>query len=239
MKYSDTTNLNGVIQEFERLIDGGYASVSGDTTKLKEATALANDNSSRIWHLIFSATGNWQYDDSNFTDLPMATTDLVSGTARYALPSEALTIQRVELMDSNGEWYELKPLTKEMIGMAVDEFLEEDAQPEYYTLVNNTIELFAAPNYNSTNGLKVYFDREISSFATSDTTKTPGFASPYHQLLPIKMAISWYGVKQPQSATLQVLKLDEQRLEAELKQYYGMRFKDLKPRISRMRESFK
>ena len=78
MVFSNTTTLGGVIQTFERMTDQGYTAVTGDTTKLKEATNLANQKSSEIWHIIHEATGNWKYDDSNNTDLPFATTDIVN-----------------------------------------------------------------------------------------------------------------------------------------------------------------
>ena len=240
MVFSDTTNYTGIIQAFERMTDQGYTAVSGDTTKLKEATNLANLKSSEIWHLIYKATGNWQYDDSNNADLPMATTNLVSGTARYALPSDALTIQRMEAMDSSGQWFVLKPMTKEQLnGIAVDEFLDTDSQPEFYSLVNGIVELFPAPNYNSTNGLKAYFDREAVDFATDDTTQTPGFASPYHEILPVMMAIDWYNVKQSQSGTLVKLEQKYLKLEKALKDFYSNRFKDFKPRIRRKLESYR
>ena len=51
------------------------------------------------------------------------------------------------------------------------------------------ITIYPSANYASTDGLKVYYDREAVEFATDDTTKTPGFASPYHEILPIMMAM--------------------------------------------------
>jgi hypothetical protein len=192
MIFSSTTTKAGIIQEIERLTDLGQTYISGDATRLAEMTATINRINHRVWHTIFMATGNWQYDDGNYTDLPIATTDLVSGTAKYAIPSDALTIQRVEIKDENGLEYQLTPITKELIkGQAVDEFLDVDSTPMYYSIVNGTMELFPAPNYASTGGLKVYFDRACVDFAYNDTTKTPGFASPYHEAVPVGMAIEW------------------------------------------------
>jgi len=239
MVYSDTTNKKGVLQVFERKTDLGYGTVTGDTTKLAEATAIANEKNHEIWSIIHRATGNWQYDDSNYTDLPIATTNLVSGQARYALPDEALTVQRIEVKDSNGDWYKLQAITKEEIGSGVDEYFDEAGTPRQYTLVNGTIELFPASNYNSANGLKVYYDRASSDFLTTDTTKTPGFCPVYHALLPIKMSIDWLQIKQPSSISLQYLLKDEAKLEKELIHFYGSRFKDKKPRIGRAYQSYK
>lgn len=240
MTYSDTTNLSGIIQTIERLTDVGQTYISGDATRLKEMTATINRINHRVWHTIFMSTGNWQYDDGNFTDLPMATADIVSGTARYAIPTDALTIQRVEVKDENGLEYQLTPITKELIkGQAIDEFLDVAGTPMYYSLVNGTMELFPAPNYASSGGLKAYFDRDSVDFATTDTTKTPGFASPYHELIPIKASIEWLKVKQPNSPTLAILLQDDIRVEKSLKDYYGKRFKDYKSRIGRAYASYK
>jgi len=240
MTFSDTTNLSGIIQTIERLTDLGQTYISGDSSRLKEMTATINRINHRVWHTIFMSNGNWQYDDGNYTDIPSATTDLVSGTASYALPSDALTVQRIEAKDSTGLWSVLTPITKELLnGIAVDEFAKTDGSLMYYRLVNGTIELFPASNYASTGGLKVYFDRDSVDFATSDTTKTPGFASPYHEILPIKASIEWLKVKQPNSPTLPLLLQDDLKLEDSIKKFYGKRFKDYKPRISRARQSFK
>ncbi len=239
MKYSDVANLSGIIQNIERLTDLGQGYISGDATRLKEMTSIINNVNHRVWHLIFMSTGNWQYDDGNNTDLPQATTDIVSGQAKYSLPETALTIQRVEAKDSSGLWALLTPITTNIIGQAIDEFMKTDGSLLYYRLLNNTIELFPAPNYNSTGGLKIYFDRDSVDFSSSDTTKTPGFASPYHEILPIYASIEWLKVKQPQSPTLGLLLQDAARLEKSIKEFYGRRFKSKLPRISRMTQSYK
>ena len=240
MKFNSTTNLDGIIQIYEKLTNVGYAYVSGDTTRLKEATALANNKSHFVWDIIHNATGNWQYDDNNNTDLPFATADVVSGQRRYTLPSEALTVQRIECKDKNGDWYQLHPITKEKItGEGIDDFLDENGRPMYYRLVGDVIELFAPTDYSQDDSLKVYYDRGIVEFTTSDTTKTPGFASTYHEIIPILMAIDWYDVKQTQSPTLQRLLQKASTLQQMITRFYGKRFKDYKPRIGRAKESYR
>lgn len=238
MVFSDTTSYTGIIQEIERLTDLGIGTISGSTADLKNFTAMCNNENRRIWATIFRATGNWEYDDSNNSDLPEATTDLVSGTAKYALPSTALTAQRIEVKDSAGLWIQLRPFTKQIIATGLDEFMDTAAIPEYYRLIGGTIELYPAPSYNSTNGLKVYFDRDSYDFSTSDTTRTPGFASPYHKLLPLKVSIEWLDIKQPTSQTLPGLRAKEQRLELDLVNYYSTRWKDYKPRIQRVPDRY-
>lgn len=236
MQFNDTSGLSGVIQEVERLTDLGSAVISGDATQLKIFTAIANNKNRRIWATIFRANGNWQYDDGNKTDLPSSITNLSSGSRDYALPSDALTVNKVTAKDSSGNQYVLKPITVQMLNEAPDEFYETSGQPVYYSLVGNTIKLYPAPNYNSTGGLKIYFDRDVFDFTTSDTTKTPGFASPFHALLPLKMAIDWLSVKEPTSPRLANYRNDEAKMEADLIRFYSTRFKDLKPAVTRKKE---
>ncbi|MDA3802826.1 MAG: hypothetical protein PF488_02930 [Patescibacteria group bacterium] len=239
MTFNDTVNLNGIIQTVERLTDVGQAYISGDDTRLKETTATINRINHRVWHNIFMSTGNWQYDDGGQTDLPVATTDIVDGQSTYSLPSGALTVQRIEAKDENGLWTTLTPITKESITGAVDEFMDTDGSLRAYRLVNGVIELFPASNYDSTDSLKVYFDRDSVDFAYDDTTATPGFASPYHEILPIMTAIEWYKVKQAQSPTLPQLQQDQLRLEKSIKDFYGIRFNDYKPKVGRAKQSYR
>ena len=239
MVYNDTINLDGIIQNTERMTDLGFAYISGDITKLKEFTAIINRVQHRVWHIIFLATGNWQYDDGNYANMPSATTNLVLGQIKYALPSDALTIHRVEVKDKNDNWHIIYPITKEMVKEGLDEFQDESGTPMYYRLTGRVIEIFPASDYNGADSLKVYFDRDSVDFAYNDTTKTPGFASPYHEILPIKASIEWLKIKQPQSPTLPILIQDDIKLENSIRQFYGMRFKDYKPRVGRAKVSYR
>lgn len=240
MVFSDTTNLSGIIQNIEAMTDLGSTYISGDATRLKEFTNLVNRVGHRVWHVIFTSSGNWQYDDGNYTDLPSSATDLVSGTAKYAIPSDALTIQRIEAKDQAGNWFVVYPMTKEeLTNIAVDEYMDVNGIPVNYRMVDSTIELFPAPSYASSGGLKVYFDRDSVDFASDDTTQTPGFASPYHEIIPIGASIEWLKIKQPTTPTLGALIADYAKLEASVKEFYGERFKNKKPRIGRMPTTFR
>jgi hypothetical protein len=239
MKYNDTTNKNGIIQQVERYINMGATWISGDTDRLREFTAYANKVGHKIWHWIFLSQGVWKYDDANHTDLPQATTNLVDAQATYALPSDALTIERVEVKNSNGDWFRLRQIIENQIPGAIEEFNETDNEPVYYRLIGNTIELFPASNYDSTNGLKVYFDRDSVDFTYDDTTQTPGFASPYHEAVPVGMAIEWLKIKNPTSTTLQFLREEWAKFEVEIKKFYSLRNKDNIRVLRRAFQSYK
>jgi hypothetical protein len=239
MKFNATSTRDGIIQEIERLTDLGIGYISGDTNRLADFTAIVNRVQHRVWHTIFLSTGNWQYDDSNNEDLPIATANLVEDQASYALPSEALSVQRIEIKDENNQWYRLDPIIRKNIPGAVDEFQDVSGTPKYYHLLNGVIYVYPASDYSQDNSLKVYFERGSVDFATTDTTQTPGFASPYHEIIPIKASIEWLKIKQPASPTLPILIQDDLRIENSIRQYYGQRNKDYRPRIRRAYKSFK
>lgn len=236
MVYNETTNRSGIIQQAERYTDLGVGVISADTNLLKDFTVYANEVGDDLWFTIFNSTGAWQWDDSNNTDLPFATTNLVSGTARYALPPGALTIKRMEVMDENGSWTTLAPLTTEKERLAISSLETQSGVPTHYFLVNDTIELYPNTNYSSTNGLKAYFDRETVAFVSTDTTKTPGIASPFHGLYPLGMAIMWLKIKQPNSASLAQFIRDFEKGKADMATYYADRWKDNTPTLITKRE---
>lgn len=239
MQFNDTTNLSGLIQMCEKNTNLGYGYISDDATKLKEFTNNINIAQNKIWHTIFESTGCWEYDDSNATDLPQATANLVSGTSKYALPSDALVIKRVEMKDSSGNWFVLTPLIRDEIKVAIDEYRVADGLPTSYRLLGDTIEIFPASNYTSTSGLKVYFDRGSVQFTSTDTTKTPGYASPYHYLSGIGGALEWLKVNLPNDATTTRLENDFILGLQQLSKFYNKRFPAKKKVMRRAYQTYK
>lgn len=128
----------------------------------------------------------WQVDDTNLTTLPHLTTTLVDGQADYALPAGFLRVERLEVMDNNGDYHRLKPIDHTDIKGAYTEFEDTNGLPKYYDLVGNSIILKPAPaaaDITTTAGLRIHILREIDIFTTSDTTQQPGFPEPFHDIL--------------------------------------------------------
>lgn len=233
--FSNTTTKEGAIQYCELYCNLGDAGISGSATLLKQFTGLINRAGSEVWHLIFALNNGWIYDDGNQTDLPQATQDLVAGTSKYALPSGALAIDRVEFLDQNGVYNVVNPIRLEEIPKGVDSFYATDGSPVYYRLLGSTIELFPAPaaaNITTTAGLKVYFDRASVAFASTDTTQTFGFASEYHDIPPRKASIEWLKINKPNSPTLAMLINDDIKRESQLQEYEAVKFRNVKPTLS-------
>lgn len=191
---------------------------------------------SEIWSWIFESYGGWTYDDSNQSDLPESTTNLVAGQSKYALAANMLTVNRVEVTDGAGNVRRLVSLPQEQVegvGLAsLPPLLNGGSLPQYYRLTDGIIELFPPSADAVTDGLAVYFERDSVQFVSTDTTKTPGFASPFHRLVPVGASLRWYKNKQPKSATLQELKEEWAKGEESVRVYFAQRWRDYRPRLN-------
>lgn len=176
--------------------------------------------------LIQSADGTWQYDDANNTTLPIGTADLVSGQQDYSLDDSMLEIERVEIKDSGGNWVKLRPFDQVEVGVAMDEFMETDAQPMYYDKIGRSLFLYPAPNYASTGGLKVHFKRHANIFVVGDTTKEPGFADAFHEYVALGASLDYCKIYKPER--VQAILNDITDMERDIKEFYGRRNKDVR-----------
>ena len=233
MRFNDTTTRTGLIQDCETLLGMSAGDISGDTTLLKDFTRLINARYRQVNSWIWQASGSWEYDDSNYTDLPIATTDIVDEQQDYELPSTAQKIDRVEIKDTNGEWTVVDPIDKSMVEDALSEFYETPGIPKYYDLVGRSIVLYPKPDTAQTgvdDALKVYFSRDIQEFSYTDTSTEPGFVSDYHRLLSLGAALD-FAISRNMRDRIPYLREQLEQLKNDLQQFYGFRHRDLKPRI--------
>lgn len=178
MKFSDTTNKRGLIQDCETLLGMTDAEISGNTTLLETFTRMINAWYRRVNSWIWESTGTWEYDDSNYTDLPIATTTIVDDQQDYEIPSTAQKIDRVEVKDIAGNYQLITPIDKSQIKtLAMSEFQETAGMPTYYDLVGRSLFLYPKPDttkVTATAGLKIYFTRDIEEFGLLRTGTAEG-----------------------------------------------------------------
>lgn len=209
-----------------------------DTTTypIADFTRSANNWYRRVNSWIWKATGEWEYDDSNYTDLPIATTTLVDGQQDYGIPSTAQKIDRIEVLDAAGDGHKLTPIDKSQYpNTAMTELEETDGLPQMYDMVGNSIMLYPAPataSVTESAGLRIYFTREISEFLVTDTTKEAGFVDNFHEIISIGSALDFSTIVGDQNKVNE-LKTNLNKLQEELQQFYGSRERELKPRIRR------
>lgn len=226
MTFNNTTTKDGIIQDCEFwLFASNYGAISGNASNLATFTSLSNRALDSVVTSIFESDDRWEFDDTTYTDYPIATTDLNNGQRDYVLSVSHLKVTRVEAKDEQGEWYKLKPIDLVDINQARDEFMKEDGQPMYYDKLANSVFLYPAPNYDSAGGLRVYYQREPNYFLSSDTDKEAGFATVLHRLISLKASYD-YAVANNLTDKITVLGAEIEKKNLELRKFYGRRNKD-------------
>ncbi len=203
----------------------------------------------RVQSLVLQSDGRWQFDDPNNTDFPIATFDLVSGQADYALDTSFLKLIGISVKGSNGIWRKLQPFdAADDIGPYIDraEYLKTNGFPYYYDLIGASAVLYPAPDngvtVTLTAGGKFYYQRAGKNFdyttskftdGTGSTSSSPGFNSLYHDLIPLWAAYNYCIINLPSLAGGYMNEI--QRLEAQLILDYSKRDKDERPVITSKR----
>jgi len=228
MKFSDTTSKDGIIQQIEFRTNIGDTGISGDATLLKQITGQINDYYMKATSIIIGADGKWAWDDTNHINQPTATADLVSGQADYQLMSNAptasqdwLQIERINVKDSSGSWYTLYPKDRRDFNTPLAERITTSGQPSSFDFDGVSIFLDAEPSYSSTGGLEAVFNRAPIEFASTDTTKRPGFNTLFHEYLvlgPVYIWEKYKGVGNPEQTMR-----DIKEMEVAMGKFYGNR----------------
>lgn len=217
MPYSNTTDKNGIIQTIEFWTNLGDGAITGDLLKI--FTARVNSAFDRVMSRVLSYSTHLRFDDTNHTDLPSGTFNIVSGQANYTITQDdngldILNITDVRILPSATatDYVTLEKMTIDD-DRALDAMVPNSGDtgvPTAYLERGNTIFLYPKPNYAATNGCRIFFEREQSYFASTDTTKQPGIPLPFHSLLPLYASYDWLLVNKPANTALMT------RLEAQI-----------------------
>lgn len=219
MQFSDTTNKNGLIQECEFWTNLGDGGISGNSTLLKVFTNRINRRYEKALAKLNLGSDRGQVDDTNYDNQPFSTFDILSGQADYQFltdeDGDSITdITAVMILESASatQYVTLERITLD--DKQAEEFMSHNSEntgvPTGFIERNNTIFFDKLPNYSATAGGKLFFRRVPSYFASTDTTKKPGYNADYHQLLALGASYDWLLVNKGENATLIT------RVEAEL-----------------------
>lgn len=203
MQFYNTTNTeNSLVHEAWDLVDADVT-----TYPLAKVTRRFNFALEKLVGVAINSDGVYEYDDTNYTDLPVGTGTLVEGQQSYSFASEYLKVKRVKVKDTNLGWALLKQIDQadlQQQGLTIEEYFGLDSSgnpykgmPTHYDILGDSIRLYPAPTSTSVTlsaGLKIEFVRTADLFTTSDTTQEPGIPSIFHYLLP-----TWAALKYAQS----------------------------------------
>lgn len=237
MEFSSTSDKAGIVEEIDFL-------VNTDSTSYPLTQKARNVNRwlEEVVSLIMQSDSRWEWDDSNQTDLPIATTTLVDSQQDYNIAGATfLKLLRVEIKDINGNYYLLEPISeKDITAQAMTEFLKTAGRPLYYDKLGDSVFLYPKPssaNVTLSAGLKAYFQRLPSYFTSTDTTKVPGFAPLFHRILSIGAALD-YAVANGLTTKINILTPMAEKLKAGIVEFYSSRIRDEAVRMRLRKEEY-
>jgi len=186
MIFSSTTDKNGAIQFIESLCKLGDGGITNDTTLFKQITSYYNQSAKKVASALMRVDKNWKIDDSNYTDFPIASINLVLNQRDYTLPASAsggnyatlYRINKIKIMDLQGNYQEIKPFYEGEVEETTNGF------PTSYRLVGGSIRFNYLPSstfVTLTAGLQIEFQRAWDEFTTADTTQQLPFQDSWHQ----------------------------------------------------------
>jgi hypothetical protein len=191
---------------------------------------------------IFSMAGVWQFDDKNHTADPIVTTNLVDGQRDYHFTTDEqsnviLDILKVQAKNGSTGTYEDLELTdmQRITTETMTDGSNSEGTPTKYALTGNGIFLDLVPSYNSTNGLRIFINREASYFTSSDTTKVAGIDGLCHDFLYLKPAYEY--ARDKSLSNKETLFRDLQVATQKLKDRYTVKERITVHRIIPLRES--
>jgi len=218
-----------------------YANTNSVTFPIEKKTRAANKTLRKIWSWIFDSYGGWKYDDNNLSGLPETINTLTSGVNEYAVPTEASDIIGIDILKQGQTLFvPLIPITVEEArrrGYSDKNLFSSTGTPKYYSLIGNSAIVYPTPNYTQASSIRFTYGRGVSAFATTDTTKEPGFDSNFHDAVPVGMALE-YG-KQNTLPNFTILQEDMNDYERRIKAFYSKRFQEKFPAKIKMNDSIR
>ena len=227
MIYSGDSDKQDIVSLCDDLVN-----TNSLTYPLQAKARAANKTLRKIWTFIFDAYGGWQFDDNNnTTNLPIAVATLNPSQQDYDIPPTSLTVRGVEILPQNGTQYQqLTEVTEEYLKqytLSEGSFMSLPGVPMYYRPIGSSIKLYPPANYTISNGIRLTFDRGSVAFASTDTTKQPGFASEFHECVSVGMALEF--ARRNALASFSFLQDDMNKFETAIKAYYSKRYQERFP----------
>jgi len=234
MQFSDTSNYTGIIQTIDFLLFGNGTTQNTDYS-IEDRTRNVNLSLDEAVAELFKADPNFKWDDTNNADFPIATTTLTSGLDHYSVPDSTLVVSRVRIKDRNGKWITLDPKLRRELS---DSELNSTGTPTQYFKEGGAIFPIPVPDYGVASGIELEFQRGANHFSSTDTTETPGFASIFHEFLPVGAALK-YAMANGMSEKVNMLMAEKERIRKSMVEHYEKRSPDERPRISLKRKDVK
>lgn len=180
MQYSDSTYSQGLVEDARFLV--GANSVS---YPIADVTRNINRRWEEAKNFLYLSDGTWQSAETTYSQ------NLVSGTQGYTIPRTHVKIMRVEILTVDSSSKRLEAFDKSEIKNSVRDFENVDGEPRFYEMTGQTMNLYPAPNYASTNGLTWWYQGVPTYFTTTDTTSEPDLIQTVDRYLSVGAALDF------------------------------------------------
>jgi hypothetical protein len=197
MKFSNTTDKNGILQACEFWTGLGDTGITSDTYLLKVFTYLCNEAMNDILPVVLGKTDELRWDDPQQTTFPIGFADLVIGKSSYPYLTDSAgnsvyNIARIFLRTPSNDTLDWdRELVRVPTGgtgslegnqsgvlagvttdysRIINPRFSETGTPHSFAELNGVIFLYPIPDYNNAEGMKILFEREPVRFISSGNT---------------------------------------------------------------------
>lgn len=219
MQFSNTTTKAGIVEDID-FICGADSTSYPLTDKARNAT---RHYQKAIIDVLRAAGKHQGASDLTSTD------NLVNGTQTYTLPADFLGVEAIEVKDAAGNWVRLRQIDKFELLRSITDYKNVAGMPSEYDVSGGTVTLYPAPATGSvtmTNGIKYYYQGEVSVFASTDTSPEPSIPEPFHRIISLGASYDYLVVNSTPDKADRV-RQDYEQLRTELRNYVNSRNKDL------------
>lgn len=184
MQFSDSSTLNGIVQDVRFLSStdaNGYATA--------DIVRNANRWYERAIAWLLESEDDWDWDDTNLTNLPRADAAMVANQEDYGLPSDLFKLLRLEATWDGATYYKAYPLHfSERAGGSDTTTINNEFQRTrpFFQLFANQILIRPIPttaDVAAGASLRIWYARNFDDFVAADTTQVPGFVKLWHRLI--------------------------------------------------------
>lgn len=233
-----------LIKLYEKALGADFGDVSGDSELLAEFVLYEN-MAKQDYLLLWAKTGGtWQGDDTNHTDYPIITRNIVAGQRDYDFTTDGTgnritDVSKVLILSSATatEYDELNPIDELRTHLSDVLVNTNQGTPFQYGKLANAIFLDPIPSYSVSAGIKMIVNREGDEYTVSDTTKISGLPA-FDEYLYLKPALM--KAKQKSLANLAQLEKDVIDLEGserlgvtgKIQEFFGRRERDTRKVMS-------
>ena len=237
MKFYSSSDHAGIVDDTWFLVFGNDNDHSNDYS-LAAIARNVNRWYDKVVTKILQSDDTLEWDDTNKTDLPIARIDLVANQQDYGVTAATfLKLHKIDAYDSAGNPIPLTQITlDDLRGIADADFESTAGTPRYYRLQGSSIFLYPKPSYSYTQGLRIFYQRNVDYFVSTDTTKTPGFAEPFHRILSYGAAYD-YAVITGMKDKITLFRQEINDLMKDMMDFYSSRNED-KISLSLEREDY-